>query len=309
MCQTFATQMFVVCKPPHAKLILTAAALLLFFAAGQTQTNSQNRPIDRQLAEGLIQSDVLSAIDAIQFGAGKRLDKEGLARVTKGMIVEFESNPEIFKTALAQTKLAMDETRKLKDDVEIGLSRSVLLSELYKVHIAEDMEAGSVISELFLQNPVLAFDEETEMVLTSEDAKAMTAYFAFLIDIVFEGTDVKGEEILSDLTETFTEIWKYMEIDQQLEVSASPIRWHIFRSRWNDIPSPDQAAYKSAIRKALLPDEVTTLDIHSTEGQEKILGALVGGGKLVALDPYDIIDRNNVTFWDNFARPVVGWEY
>lgn len=290
-----------------AKASATGAmlAVALFAAAQTAQTPT---PIDKQIVPGLKQSDVLPAIDVIQFGMAGRIDEEGLIRLTRDMVAEFEASPEAFMAAIELSKRAIEETREFEKDEEIALSRTILLSELYKIYAEEEDYGSSIITELFRQNPVLAYDPTSEIPLTKADVDAMQAYFSFLIDIVFEGTEVKGAELLEGLDNSLAENWLTFNMEQQLEVSFRPIHWTILKGKWDTLPRLQVDLYRHDIKQQLLGDEFREADLKDPEVQEKVMMYLLDG-TLARYDIYGLVRREEAKFWDYFKRPTVGWNF
>lgn len=194
----------------------------------------------------LSQNHFNAGLGILQFIIGQKVKPSESIELRTKVIEEFRQAPAEVIRQLTVMGQSLQTVRSATDPVRIGLVRQELFAALYKATMnfkEEDKPLMIQVMNRYIK--VLAFDPQTNLLLTDKDVEGMLNYITFNSELMGQKdplTDIVRRSVRTDLVKGFPS----MPLEQKRLLCTASLIWELLGTNWNRLTPAQKQQYKQA---------------------------------------------------------------
>ncbi len=206
------------------KRCLAAGLLALSSLAGAQE-------IDRQGSWAFTADDMRMAEGMVLFLADAKLTDAEKLRLKNELTAEFREDPAGFVEGVGQVRSILSEAKKLTDPAQLAVGRISMVTLFYG--LVKDMpgqEQPALLKMVFAKNPILAYDEANQIVLTQKDLDN-SLRFLWFSNGVPEPTEAQKKQMKA-LSQAIAGSYLQLSPAHKQFLALGSITWPVLEHYW-----------------------------------------------------------------------------
>ena len=222
-------------------LVLFSLALICL-----TPATAQGLVLARAGGYELTRNDLEPALELLKFLAQAPLSQTDIQAVINESIADFRTGPQELKTALNDLQKVYGAAQTTTDPLQLGDFRQKVIGELYlSVKDLPPHEIPDYVKILLTKAPVVAYDNNTKVVLTRPDLNACLRYMQQMNE--FKGTALSQQDLNTAAQEViagFTQI----DAETQKLLASGTVLLGVYKANFSQFSEEQKGATKSHFR-------------------------------------------------------------
>lgn len=190
-------------------------------------------------------NDFEKAVNFTEFICGAKLTSTELGKLKQQEIIDFNENPEFSLQNIADIDYQMQQFYAITDPSQIGLSRSMLIANLY--YSIQEMPDDNAFKQIFNSyNIVLAIDPYNGISLTQKDVDSYFDYLTFYANLMGQAY-VYDQQTRQANTQGIINQFLYGENQTKLMLSIMTIYYEYIQSAYNQLSYQEKQQFASSM--------------------------------------------------------------